>query len=167
MFSKDEGYLVKNLTIEFLHWAASSSKYWSGYFAIGLAEDGNYYVSLSELMYIGKTNDDDSKSLNDTFGSLHLENMAIWDTKIYDTYFDKTQNQLPESVYASGPNGIWTSVLLNSTVLTQNAEKLIDTLGKNWLGRCLENENMPCVATYMFHLTWPKDDNDITGKMKS
>ena len=154
---------MKELVVRFLQWAATSSKYWSGYCIMYLLEDANYKVSFGELMYVGNASDNDANSLNSTFGDFRKENMLTWDTSIYDTYFDKTLKQDPETINVAYPSDVWTSVLLNSSTLTEKAEKIADTLNENWLGRCLKSSNTPCTGLYMFHLTWPKDDDNITG----
>ena len=110
----DGGEMYKNLTMEFLHWAASASKYWSGYYFTSPGENaGEYYVGLSEFMYQGSESDEDAMSLSNKFLDLYPKNRLSWDTKKYDTYFDKTKDQAYETVYVADKYGVWTSVLLN------------------------------------------------------
>ena len=161
-FLVDGGAMYKNLTMEFLHWAASASKYWSGYFSTQPTEnDGEYLVAFGELMYQGSESDEDAMSLSNTFSDLYPDNMVSWDIKKYDTYFDKTQDQAHETVYVADRAGVWTSVLLNSTTMLENAEGVAGALMKNWFQKCFEGEI--CNLSYMMHRTLPIDDSEVTG----
>ena len=85
----------------------------------------------------------------------------------YDTYFDKTQNQSPETVAAaeSGSSATWTSVLLNQTIL-ENPDDFVASIVKMWIPRCYStgtDYTTPCTLGYLMHLTLPRHDDEVSG----
>ena len=83
----------------------------------------------------------------------------------YDTYFDKTQNQGPETVAAAESSEPWTSVLLNQTIL-ENPDDFVASIGKMWIPRCYSTApdySTPCTLGYMMHLTLPRHDDEVSG----
>ena len=71
------------------------------------------YKNPSNQTVQGSESDEDSKSLSNKFVNIYPDNMVQWDTKKYDTYFDKTKDQAYETVYVADRAGVWSSVLLN------------------------------------------------------
>jgi hypothetical protein len=63
---------------------------------------------------------------------MYNDNLIFLDVKTYDTYFEKTQNQDPESVYA-GKWNVWASVLLNRTMMENGAADFAETLLSLWM----------------------------------
>ena len=87
------------------------------------------------------------------------------DTRKYDTYFAKTQIQVQEPVYVDGTYPIWTSVLLNKTVLNDQGKEITESLLKNFIVPCLYGDRNPCLSSYQMHLTWPRDDDEVVGEL--
>ena len=87
------------------------------------------------------------------------------DRQTYNTYFEKTQSQVPESIYAAEPGTPWTSVLLNQTIL-DNPDDFSKSIVKMWIPRCYSTKpdfTTPCTLGYMMHLTLPRHDDNNTG----
>merc|ERR1712008_372790 len=86
------------------------------------------------------------------------------ETLSHDTYFDKTQNQSPETVAAAESSDPWTSVLLNQTIL-ENPDDFIASIGKMWIPRCYStgtDYSTPCTLGYLMHLTLPRHDDEVS-----
>ena len=66
-FLEDNGEMAGVITKEFLTWVSDVSDYWSGYFSLSPGENFDYYIYFGELMYIGDSEDEDAKSLNNHF----------------------------------------------------------------------------------------------------
>ena len=49
----------------------------------------------------------------------------------------------------------------NSTTMLENAERVADTLMKNWFQKCAVGEI--CNLSYMMHRTLPLDDSAVTS----
>ncbi len=99
------------------------------------------------------------------FRDIYPEKFTGFDKKTYDTYFEKTQSQVPETIYAAEPGTPWTSVLLNQTIL-ENPDDFAESIVKMWIPRCYSTEpdyTTPCTLGYMMHLTLPRHDDDTTG----
>ena len=86
----------------------------------------------------------------------------------YDTYFDKTQNQSPETVAVAESSAPWTSVLLNQTIL-ENPDDFVASIGKMWIPRCYMTTDYttPCTLGYLMHLTLPRYDDEVSGLLQS
>ena len=71
------------------------------------------------------------------YRDIYPDKIISAETLSYDTYFDKTQNQSPETVAAaeSGYSATWTSVLLNQTIL-ENPDDFVTSVVKMWIPRC-------------------------------
>lgn len=113
----------------------------------------------------GDEDDEDAKSLQNNFGN-HLDHLQWWTTNHYDTYFEKTLDQSPETVSVN-PSWPWTSVLLNQTILTEKAEEFVDAAFEVWVKRCLVDFEASCTNMYMWQLTLPRNDDQVTGEILS
>ena len=82
----------------------------------------------------------------------------------FNTYFEKTQTQVPETINPIGPSSVWSSVLLNKTVMSEKAEEFAETIIDMWIPRCFQETSNICNTMYQMHLTLPRFDDDYTGK---
>jgi hypothetical protein len=96
---------------------------------------------------------------------MYNDKLIAWDVKTFDTYFAKTQNQEPESVYTKSGSDVWASVLLNKTMMENGAADFAQTLWSLWIPRCLidQDYSKPCTYSFLCHRTLPLDDNEVTG----
>ena len=82
---------------------------------------------------------------------------------------DKGNAQTPETVYVATGSDLWSSVLLNRTVLGDPdlAGGFAQALYDVWIPACLigAEQEAPCVTSFMMHRTLPLDDDDVTGKI--
>ena len=60
---------------------------------------------------------------------------------------------------------LYTYSTFNSTTMLENAERVADTLMKNWFQKCAVGEI--CNLSYMMHRTLPLDDSAVTGASKN
>ena len=60
---------------------------------------------------------------------------------------------------------LYTYSTFNSTTMFENAERVADTLMKNWFQKCAVGEI--CNLSYMMHRTLPLDDSAVTGASKN
>ena len=102
-----------------------------------------------------------------SFRDIYPDKIISAETLSYDTYFDKTQNQSPETVAAaeSGSSATWTSVLLNQTIL-ENPDDFVASIVKMWIPRCYStgtDYTTPCTLGYLMHLTLPRHDDEVSG----
>ncbi len=90
------------------------------------------------------------------------ENQIYWDVQGFDTFYDKTLVQDPESILTT-QNEVWTSVMWNRTLLGDETlrSELASTLYDHYLPNCFKGE--PCAAYYLIHRTLPTNDDDISG----
>ena len=96
------------------------------------------YQQVENSWETGKTNLDyynNYKSIHLFFRDIYPDKIISAETLSYDTYFDKTQNQSPETVAVAESSDPWTSVLLNQTIL-ENPDDFIASIGKMWIPRC-------------------------------
>ena len=96
---------------------------------------------------------------------VYPDNKVQAEEKYFNTYFEKTQSQAPETIYATGPTPVWSSVLLNKTVISEQAEDFADTIIEMWIPRCLQGTSNICNLLYQMHLTLPRFHNDYTGTL--
>ena len=157
----DMGQMAIDIAQQVLPFLANPSVPFSGYFIFSALEELRYSVMLAEMMYVGKPDDPEARLLAETFGQLYPEKLS-WYESSFDTYFEKTLTQAPETTYVSSQFPVWTSVLLNRTIL-ENPDELISTMFSLWVPRCMNfgAYNGTCNLSYQMHFTLPKDDDDV------
>lgn len=166
---QDGGKVAKDLGLAFFDWTTKMSQYWSGYFMIlagnvlDPTDTESYSVLTADFLYTGNADDEDAQSAKTIFENVAPENIVGYDVQHYDTYFDKIRGQTPESIYVKNPSGVWTSVLLNNTVLSEQAESFLDTAIQLSFPRCINDFSAPCNTLYQMHLTLPRNDDGNTG----
>lgn len=159
-FEADDALMAQKGLELFMSWAASASKYWSGYAMLLPQESGSYLFVLAELMFVGSQNDVDSNSLSDTFKDFYPDNFLSADQVVYNTYYDKTLKQSPETIITAEPTTAWGSVLLNATTMNDpsTAKAFVDM----WIPKCYRtgSSSEPCLDMIQLHKTFPIDDDD-------
>ena len=162
-FLEDLGEMATVISNHILKWMSNPSRTVSGYLALGALENFDYYISIGEFMYVGDGMDDEPVSLINELKDLYPDKIASWNPKSYDTYFDKTQNQGPETTYVSGQYPVWTSVLVNRTIL-ENSEDFVKSIWSMWVPRCINMGayNETCTTTFQMHFTLPLNDDEVT-----
>ena len=160
-FEEDMGEMAIDIAQKFLPFMSNPSISISGYFILTALEEFKNAVTLGEMMYVGNPEDEEAQIIKETFGQLYPEKLS-WSEQSYDTYFEKTQKQSPETTYVASPFPVWTSVLLNRTIL-ENPDELISTMWSLWVPKCINFGalNETCNLSYQMHFTLPKDDDDI------
>jgi len=167
-FNEDDGKMLEDVTAGYLAWVASSSKYWSSYGSPYAYENLTYGFIISEALYVGtEENGEDYWSLVDAMANVRPDKFVFKSHKVFDTFVDKIDVQVPESVYSTYNFDMMVSVLLNSTAATDaDFPKLLVDL---WLPRCYRNGLGPaCVSSYLFmHCLTGEEDDDYTDSAVS
>ena len=108
------------------------------------------------------------KVRNIIYRNAYPEKLSYYTEKTYDTYIEKTQDQMPEPVGVSGYSRDWASVLLNQTVLTNQREELAQDLIDHWVPRCYKSPFFKddCLWMFQVHLTVPRNGFVDQGKRR-
>ena len=48
--------------------------------------------------------------------------------------------------------------------MNDQGKDFTESLLKNFIVPCLYGDRNPCLSSYMLHLTWPRDDDDVVGE---
>lgn len=162
-YKQDDMEMAQNLLETYLQWVTTTSKYWTSYFTLFAGPawfTGQYKVVIGDAMYVGKASEDgDIGSLEDTFRNKYPDQLSNWHRATYDTFFDKTGHQGPETVHVGAASSVISSVFLNESILV---DPLVSkTLVDLWLPSCYRQNNPadPCVESYLIHQTLPIDDD--------
>ena len=111
--------MALDLLHKYLKWVANASKRWSSYGILVPQENSEYMFVIGEAMHVGRKEDEDANdfdSLEDTFKNEYPDNLTVSVQNFYNTFWDKAQAQVPESVY-SLPGAGFVSVQLNETTM--------------------------------------------------
>ena len=98
-----------------------------------------------------------------SFRDKYPDNILDYKVAHYDTFFEKTQSQTYETIGAGYTSEPWSSVLLNKKVISEQASEFAHTINELWIPRCIYNNSAACNTLYQFHLTLPRNDDNIEG----
>jgi hypothetical protein len=103
-----------------MSWAGQTSKYWSSYGILTPGgNEGEYYFMIAEALYVGTSEEEgDYSSFENTFKEIFPKNRIFEDTKMFDTFHQKTLNQDPEPIGTVSPMVNLLSVFINQTMST-------------------------------------------------
>ena len=127
-------------------------------------EDRKYSIGISEVLFVGREEDDpeDYGSFEAAMGGVRPDKIVERTKDTFDTFLDKVNAQVPESVATNYNADMMVSALLNATVAAQPdfAEMVVD----NWIPRCYrQGLGPPCVLSFLFmHTLTGEEDDDYT-----
>lgn len=119
-FDIDDAEMATNLLHSYMSWAGQTSKYWSSYGILTPGgNEGEYYFMIAEALYVGTSEEEgDYSSFENTFKEIFPKNRIFEDTKMFDTFHQKTLNQDPEPIGTVSPMVNLLSVFINQTMST-------------------------------------------------
>ncbi len=101
------------------------------------------------------------------FSDYAPDKVTKWETVSYDTYYERTLLEPHEPIVAAHGIDVFASVMLNSTVLENQAFEFADVLMNHWFPNCLKGPEYVCTDNILMHRTFPLDDNDNQGNLKN